>query len=177
MLIAHVSPINSLFAPCDPGAAPGIFVTELLIRDTSVCPLNPGNSSFHDGRLGPIDGSARPLSGTGVGPAQVAFSPDGDHLLVTEKNSNRILGSGSISGYRVDFEGAIALLNDDGRTGDTGSGSAPIDVVITDSGRYLYNLNSGTHTIGAFRIQSDGSLTRLPFVGGLPAGSNGLAAR
>ncbi len=222
----------------------------------------------HDGRLRPIDGSARPLSGTGVGPAQVAFSPDGDHLLVTEKNSNRILifdvdrdgqlsdvsteasagatpfgfafgrrdqlfvseafggaegasatssyeldgqgrlttlsasvpttqtaacwtavtpngryvyvtntGSGSISGYRVDFEGAIALLNDDGRTGDTGSGSAPIDVVITDSGRYLYNLNSGTHTIGAFRIQSDGSLTRLPFVGGLPAGTNGLAAR
>ena len=222
----------------------------------------------HDGRLRPIDGSARPLSGTGVGPAQVAFSPDGDHLVVTEKNSNQILifdvdrdgllgdvrteasagatpfgfafgrrdqlfvseafggaegasatssyeldgqgalttlsasvpttqtaacwtavtpngryvyvtntGSGSISGYRVDFDGAIALLNDDGRTGDTGSGSAPIDVVITDSGRYLYNLNSGTHTIGAFRIQSDGSLTRLPFVGGLPAGTNGLAAR
>ena len=100
-----------------------------------------------------------------------AVTPNGRYVYVTNT------GSGSISGYRVDFEGAIALLNDDGRTGDTGSGSTPIDVVITDSGRYLYNLNSGTHTIGAFRIQSDGSLTRLPFVGGLPAGTNGLAAR
>src|SRR5205085_9638179 len=38
--VAHRSlgPISSLFAPCDPGAAPGISVTESLIRDTSVPP-------------------------------------------------------------------------------------------------------------------------------------------
>jgi 6-phosphogluconolactonase len=221
-----------------------------------------------DGRLQPLDGSIRGLSGTGVGPAQIAFSPDGDSLVVTEKNTNRIVtfevdrdglpgemrvqdsagmtpfgfgfgrrdqvfvseafggaenvsatssyelnrhgalttlsssvgtgqtaacwvavtpngryvyvtntGSGSISGYRVDFDGALALLDEDGRTGVTGAGSTPIDVVVTDSGRYLYNLNSGTHTLGAFRVQSDGSLTPLPFVGGLPTGANGLAAR
>src|SRR5687767_3534983 len=35
LLIAHLCPINSLFAPCDPGAAPGIFVTELRFQDTS----------------------------------------------------------------------------------------------------------------------------------------------
>jgi hypothetical protein len=28
-----------------------------------------------------------------------------------------------------------------------------------------------------FRVQSDGSLTPLPFVTGLPVGTNGLAAR
>jgi hypothetical protein len=37
-------------------------------------------------------------------------------------------------------------------------------------------LNSGTDTIGAFRVRSD-SLTPFPFVEGLPAGANGLAAR
>jgi 6-phosphogluconolactonase len=38
-----------------------------------------------DGRLAPIAGSSRPLSGSGVAPAQVSFSPDGSVLLVTEK--------------------------------------------------------------------------------------------
>jgi 6-phosphogluconolactonase len=221
-----------------------------------------------DGRLRQLEGSTRALSGSGVGPAQIAFTPDGDALVVTEKNTNKIVtfeidrdgvpaemhvndssgvtpfgfafgrrdqifvseafggaenasamssyeidrdgvlspisasvgtgqtaacwvaltpngrlayvtntGSGSISGYLVDFDGTIELLDADGRTGVTGDGSTPIDVVITDSGRYLYNLNSGTHTIGAFRVQSDGSLTPLPFTGGLPVGANGLASR
>ena len=84
-------------------------------------------------------------------------------------------GSGSISGYRIDFEGAIALLDADGRTGVTGGG--PIDLARTDNGRFLYSLNSGIDTISAFRVQSDGSLTALPSVQGLPAGANGLAAR
>ena len=91
--------------------------------------------------------------------------------------SSRTPAAGRSPATRIDFDGTIELLDDDGRTGVTGDGSTPIDVVITDSGRYLYNLNSGTHTISAFRIQSDGSLTRLPFTGGLPVGANGLAAR
>lgn len=222
----------------------------------------------HDGHLRPLIGSVHGLSGTGVGPAQIAFTPDGDYLLVTEKNTNRIVtfdidrhglptdrhvqdasgvtpfgfafgkrdqvivteafggapnasatssyeigrdgtltpispsvatgqtaacwaaltpdgrfafvtntGSGSISGYAIDVDGHIELLDDDGRTGVTGDGSTPIDVVITDSGKYLYSLNSGTHAIGSFRIQSDGSLTALPFAAGLPIGANGLASR
>jgi 6-phosphogluconolactonase (cycloisomerase 2 family) len=220
-----------------------------------------------NGDLRPLEGSNRTLSGTGVGPAQIAFTPGGDALVVTEKNTNRIVsfeidrdgrpgemritdssgatpfgfafgrrdqlfvseafggaanvsavssyevdregltpisasvgtgqtaacwtaitpngrflyvtntGSGSISGYHVDFDGTIELLDADGRTGVTGEGSTPIDVVITDGGRYLYNLNSGTSTIGAFRVRSDGSLVALPFTSGLPVGANGLASR
>lgn len=58
----------------------------------------------------------------------------------------------------------------------TGDGSTPIDVAIA-GGRYLYNLNSGSHAIGSFRIEANGALTPLPFATGLPAGANGLAAR
>lgn len=221
-----------------------------------------------NGHLQPLIGSVQGLSGTGVGPAQIAFTPDGGFLLITEKNTNRIVtfdidrrglptdrrvqdasgvtpfgfafgkrnqvfvteafggapgasaassydigrdgtltsisasvltgqtaacwaaltpdgrfafvtntGSGSITGYAVDFDGQLELLDDDGRTGVTGDGSTPIDVVVTDSGRYLYSLNSGTHAIGSFRIQGDGSLTPLPFAAGLPVGANGLASR
>jgi 6-phosphogluconolactonase (cycloisomerase 2 family) len=42
------------------------------------------------GGLTQLAGSSRPLSGTGVGPAQVGFDPSGGWLVVTEKNTNRI---------------------------------------------------------------------------------------
>lgn len=42
------------------------------------------------GRLVPVPASARPLSGSNVGPAQVSFSSNGQVLIVTEKNTNRI---------------------------------------------------------------------------------------
>lgn len=221
-----------------------------------------------NGRLRKIDGATRRLSTSGAGPAQIAFTPDGDYLMVTEKNTNKVVtfaverdgttgtmqvqdapgqtpfgfafgrrdhvfvteafggtpdasatssfairrdgtltplspsvstgqtaacwaavtpdgrfvyvtntGSGSITGYAIDFDGQIELLDDDGRTGVTGDGSTPIDLVITDSGRYLYNLNSGTHTLTGFRVEPDGTLRALPLVGGLPNGAVGLAAR
>jgi 6-phosphogluconolactonase (cycloisomerase 2 family) len=236
--------------------------------------LNAGSDSImgftlgRDGRLRPLAGSERPLSGTGTDPAQIGFTPDGEVLVVTEKATNKIVtfrvgrhglpgnarvhdssgptpfgfafgkrdqlfvseafggaenasatssydldrhgrlqtiqasvrinqtaacwvvvtpngrfayvtntGSGSISGYAIDFDGTLELLDADGRTALTGDGSAPIDMAITDSGRFLYSLNSVTNTLGAFRILSDGSLRRLPFTDGLPAGANGLAAR
>jgi 6-phosphogluconolactonase len=42
------------------------------------------------GELLPLAGSTRPLSGSGTGPAQVSFDPDGEFLVVTEKNTNLI---------------------------------------------------------------------------------------
>jgi 6-phosphogluconolactonase (cycloisomerase 2 family) len=42
------------------------------------------------GKLRPIRASSRPLSGSGVGPAQVSFVHKGDQLAVTEKNTNLI---------------------------------------------------------------------------------------
>jgi hypothetical protein len=101
----------------------------------------------------------------------VIVTPNGRFAYVTNT------GSGSISGYAIAFDGTIELLDADGRTAATGDGSAPIDLALTDSGCFLYSLHSGTNTIGAFRVQSVGSLTRLPFTGGLPSGANGLAAR
>lgn len=47
--------------------------------------INKGN-----GTLTQIPGSTKPLSGSGVGPAQVEFTPDGRMLVVTEKATNMI---------------------------------------------------------------------------------------
>jgi 6-phosphogluconolactonase len=49
-----------------------------------------GFSVAQTGALDVLPGSARPLSGTGVGPAQVGFDPSGRWLVVTEKNTNLI---------------------------------------------------------------------------------------
>ena len=43
-----------------------------------------------DGQLVPIPGATRGLGGAATGPAQVGFSPDGDHLVVTEKAANAL---------------------------------------------------------------------------------------
>jgi 6-phosphogluconolactonase len=42
------------------------------------------------GALHSIAGSTQALSGAAVGPAEVAFSPDGRALVVTEKNTNQL---------------------------------------------------------------------------------------
>ena len=119
-----------------------------------------------DGRLETISASV----GTNqTANCWVAVTPNGRFAYVTNT------GSGSISGYRIDFDGALELLDADGRTGVTGGG--PIDLALTDGGRFLYSLISGTNTIAAFRVRADGSLTALPFASGLPPGANGLAVR
>ena len=88
-------------------------------------------------------------------------------------------GSGSISGYAIARDGSISLLDPDGRTGDTGDGSAPIDMALSRNSRYLYTLNGGNGTITGFRVKYDGSLVPLPgaTVDSLPSAANGLAAR
>ena len=87
-------------------------------------------------------------------------------------------GSGTISGYRVNREGELQLLNANGVTGTTGGAtSKPIDMALSRDSRYLYSLNSGNGTISAFRVNGNGSLLPLPGLSGIPKGANGLAAQ
>jgi 6-phosphogluconolactonase len=81
----------------------------------------------------------------------------------------------AVSSYEAN--GELTILNANGRTGITGTGSTPIDMALSRSGHFLYTLNSGTHTIGAFLVTHSGALIRLAFTGGLPSAANGLAAR
>ncbi len=101
----------------------------------------------------------------------VVVSNDGRFAYTTNA------GSGSVSAYRVAFDGSLALLNENGRTGSTGKNSTPIDMALSNDGRNLYTLNVGNATISVFRVKSSGGLKKLPLIGGLPASANGLAAR
>lgn len=255
--------------------APSGGVTPISVTEHRglVYVVHSGSSSIsgfaiRHGRLQALPGSQRGLSGTGVGPAQIAFTPSGDHLVVTEKATNQIVvfevdrdglpaaaqvqpasgvtpfgfafgrrdvmvvteafggaadgsaassyrleddgalttvsgsvptgqtaacwavvtpdgryayvtnaGSGSISGYRIAFDGTLTRFADGGRTAVTGTGSTPLDMVTTDNGRLLYVLTGGSHTITPFRIERSGALTAQPGGITVPTGVNGLAIR
>jgi 6-phosphogluconolactonase (cycloisomerase 2 family) len=83
-------------------------------------------------------------------------------------------GSASISLFEVNFDGTMDSVLPGGNTVSTGNG--PLDLVLTQDGRYLYTLNFGDDTIRAFRVRPNGRLRRLGTVE-TPDGANGLAAR
>jgi 6-phosphogluconolactonase len=101
----------------------------------------------------------------------VVVSSDGRYAYTTNA------GSGTVSGYRIGFDGSLKLLDRNGRTGRTGRGSGPIDMSLSNDGRNLYTLNSGNASISVFRVKRYGDLQRMHAQWGLPATANGLAAR
>jgi len=121
-----------------------------------------------DGQLRTVSAS---IGTTETAACWVAVTPDGRFVYATNT------GSGSVTGYDIGFDGELTILDANGRTGVTGNGSTPIDVAMSRGGHFLYELNSGTHTIGAFFVTHTGALQRLTFTSGLPAAANGLAAR
>ncbi len=58
------------------------------------------------------------------------------------------------------------------------SGATNLDLAVSADGNFLYTLDAKVGTISIFGIQSDGSLTNLGTVSGLPqdVGFNGIAA-
>lgn len=83
--------------------------------------------------------------------------------------------SGNLSTYRVANDGAASLMT--AISAVTGAGSGPTDMALDRSNRFLYVLNNTT--IGAFRVEANGDLTRIedePLVG-VPSFATGLVAR
>jgi len=248
----------------------GVQPVSLTQHDQLLYVLNAGSDSIagftiDDDGLTPLANSVRALSGSGTGPAQVSFTPWGNILVVTEKNTNLITtfvlnedgvaestvfnsstvatpfgfgfdrfghaliteaaggapdasvvssydidedgtltvldggvattesaacwlvtsrtgttafvtntGSGSISAFKVNRHGKLRLTTDDGVTATTGEGTAPIDMALSDNGRYLFALASGN--IISYRVIGNKHLRQLHQVTGLPASSTGLVS-
>lgn len=105
--------------------------------------------------LRPLDDSTRPLSGAGVGPAEIAFSPRGNLLVVTEKATNQIVT------YTVDNRG---------RPGDpvvnASAGQTPFGFSFDRFGRHIvvseaFGGMPGLSAASSYRVHPDGSLTAV----------------
>jgi 6-phosphogluconolactonase (cycloisomerase 2 family) len=116
-----------------------------------------------DGALTAIDGATRPLSTTEgeTDPAQVALSPDGDLLIVTEKGTSRL------TTYAVAADGSL------GEPVVTGSsGQVPFGFAVTPSGVLVVSEAGGgpdgTSAVSSYAPQAGGTLATIS--GSVPSG-------
>jgi DNA-binding beta-propeller fold protein YncE len=110
----------------------GDLPVSVTVHDDTVYVLNTGSDAItgfrvsERGRLRPIGGSTRPLSGTAVGGAQVNFADDGERLVVTEKATSRI------DTYRVGDDGRAS-----GPTVTASAGSTPFGFDVDRAGHVI----------------------------------------
>jgi 6-phosphogluconolactonase len=165
-------------ASVNASVGPGAFAVTFG-KDTAIVaetgpggPNSSGMSSYSIGSnntLIPVSASVPTL---GTANCWNVVTPDG--RFVYASNS----GSSSISGFQIGTGGALTPIPGT-VVGLNPSGSTNLDITISSDGDYLYSLNAASGAIGIFAIRgSDGSLTNLGTVGGLPAGAglNGIAA-
>lgn len=100
--------------------------------------------------------------------SRVAITDSGKLVFVSNSGSN------AISSYQLDVAGALSLLQS--AAGNTGAGSAPIDIALSDKSRHLYVSDNGLQMVHAFVINKDGTLTSIDNESGLPFGIQGIAA-
>src|SRR5215472_1514942 len=72
-----------------------------------------GFTATSSGALRPLPDAVRSLSGPNAGPAQISFSPDGQSLVVTEKNT------GLLDLYSVGEDGSVSEANQVPSNGET----------------------------------------------------------
>ncbi|WP_405951495.1 lactonase family protein [Streptomyces prunicolor] len=90
-------------------------------------------------------------------------------------------GNSTVTGYRTDRHGKLALTNDVGvATPPSAKSQGVIDLAVTKDQKFLYVQNATSGTVDGFRIGRDGSLTKVGTTTGLPpfaeSGMEGIAA-
>jgi len=96
------------------------------------------------GRLVALPRSIQPLSGSGTSPEEIAFSPSGGTLVVTEK------GAGELVTYRVGFLGIAGPPN-----AYASSGAAPYGFAFDAAGR-LFDTEAAASALSSYTISSAG---------------------
>jgi len=105
-----------------------------------------GFTGAERGVLSPLAGSTKPLSGSGVGPAEIAFSPDGETLVVTEKNTSRI------DTYDLERHGRIS-----GPRVQNSAGQTPFGFAFSRRGQLVVS-EATQSTLSSYRLVHDGDL-------------------
>lgn len=152
---------------------------ELLVADAGAPPRFAGAVTayhFANGDLTPISG---PVPDHQVAPCWMVITRDGHFAYTSDADSH------TISGYRINTDGSIALLDPNGVTGSTPGDTFPLEQGLSRNSRFLYVLDSrlllatpGPATVSGFRIGSDGHLSQIvdPASITLPFSAIGLAA-
>jgi len=150
--------LGSFLYRTDVEASGGTRPVSVTIEDDIVYVLNAGSDTLQGfrlttyGRLQPIPGSNRPLSGSGTAPAQVDFNRDGDLLAVTEKATNRVLT------YAVDADGRLGPATVTPSPAPTPFGFAfgrGDTLLVSEAAGGA----AGASTLSSYRLGADGAAT------------------
>ena len=148
-----------------------LLVTELFGSATSIPAGATGAlSSFTVTGAGGLQPISSHVGDGGTAACWIALEPQNGKFAYVANNL-----SASISSYSVAANGSVTLLN-----GTAAAAAGPNDIAAVQDGAasFLYAVEAGTGTVGAFQINlANGSLTPITGHGGLPnKGAQGLAA-
>src|SRR2546427_614822 len=134
-------------------ASGGPFPASITVHDNLAFVLDAGLAGYVQGyriaggSLHPIAGSQRSLGLANSNPpaflqspAQVGFTPDGRHLVIT-----------------INDNGSVALGNPLAATGIPGS----VDMAASRDGHFLYAQSGASGSVNAFSVSEDGSLSPI----------------
>jgi 6-phosphogluconolactonase len=113
-----------------------------------------GFSQRRDGTLAPLPGSTHALSAATVGPAQIAFSPSGRALVVTEKMTNKIVE------FRIDASGTPASM-----TVHESVGRTPFGFAMTQRGQVIvseaFGGDADASKVSSYQLGRQAGLTNI----------------
>jgi 6-phosphogluconolactonase len=133
----------------------GTMPVSLTAKNNLVYVVNAGGTggkgniegfNLYNGKLSMIPGSVRPLSNNSADPAQIAFNPAGNVLVVTEKATN------IIDTYTVDKNGTA-----EGPIKHASSGPVPFGFAFNKYG-YLIVSEATNSAVSSYSVDKDGSL-------------------
>ena len=141
-----------------------IFVSEAVGGAAGASVLSSYRIS-NDGAITLVNGSV----GAGQSAAcWVVITGNGKYAYVTNTASN------NITNFNVNTNtGSVSVNTAIAAT----TGMGPIDAALNNNSKYLYTLNGRSNTIGVYTVASNGSLSLLQTVTGVPVGATGLAAK
>lgn len=108
--------------------------------------------------------TTNPVSVQGDAPAGMTISPNGQFLYVSSSTSN------VVTVFQIGASGLLTLVSATGANQNPISvgGTAPKSIRISPNGSFLYVANSGSNTITAFQIGTNGLLTQVSPTAGNP---------
>lgn len=133
----------------------GVRPVSVTVDRDLVYVLNAGSDNIAGftlspaGQLQTLPGSEQPLSGAGVGAAQIQFAQDGRSLIVTEKATQRLVT------FSLNRDGIPV-----GRQVFVSPGKTPFGFAL-DRARHVLVSEAGSGSVTSYRIGRDGTLNVL----------------
>lgn len=148
VLAVHANGLTLLDKVASGGAKPiSLTVREHVLYVLNAGALNISGFRIHaNGQLAPIAGSTRALGAGAAAPAEIAFSPNGEWLAVSEK------GSSTIDTFHVDEDGVA------GPAVTTAShGSTPFGFAFDKRGHAIVS-EAGVNAVSSYVVAHNGGL-------------------